>query len=248
VVQPFPHAVPLLLGGMIVMIFVGTIPISGTVCVFAVLMIVTVVLGNHLRCQQSWVQVARTQSPPTSPPSERTAISAFSPFSSAKVSSNGHHREEGHPQAEVEMVNITAFSPLALSPSELDLGPMTREDEVDNLNQFFGALYGSIDYNVLLIFLGLFIVIANLSFTGIPKTIWTRIVGNAPFQTFASVLGICVFVVFASQFLGNVPVIQLAKPNVEGLGDDSKRLAWALLSFVSTVAGNLTLTGSAGAE
>ena len=40
-------------------------------------------------------------------------------------------------------------------------------------------------------------------------------------------------------------MIQLAKPNVETLDDNEKRYAWAILSFVATVGGNLTITGSA---
>lgn len=59
-------------------------------------------------------------------------------------------------------------------------------------------------------------------------------------------MGISAFVLVASQLLGNVAVVQLAKPNVEDLDDSSKRLAWAVISFVATVGGNLTITGSAG--
>ncbi len=52
------------------------------------------------------------------------------------------------------------------------LGPMTREDRLDNLNEFFDAMFGSIDYSLLLIFLGTFIVVENMSSTGIPRQIW----------------------------------------------------------------------------
>lgn len=72
------------------------------------------------------------------------------------------------------------------------------------------------------------------------------IVGKKPFQTVQSIIGISLFVLFTSQLLGNVAVIQLAKPNVHDLNDDYKRIAWAVLSFVATVGGNLTITGSAG--
>ena len=61
----------------------------------------------------------------------------------------------------------------------------------------------------------------------------------------ASVIGISLFVLGSSQFLGNVAVIQLALPNVSVLPDMEKRYAWAILSFVATVGGNLTITGSA---
>ena len=72
------------------------------------------------------------------------------------------------------------------------------------------------------------------------------IAGDKPFKSFSSIVGISAFVLITSQFLGNVPVIQLAKPNVVYLDDESKRLAWAIISFVATVGGNLTITGSAG--
>ena len=72
------------------------------------------------------------------------------------------------------------------------------------------------------------------------------IVGKKPFQTISSIVGISAFVLITSQLLGNVAVIQLAKPNVQYLSDDYKRIAWAVLSFVATVGGNLTITGSAG--
>ena len=73
----------------------------------------------------------------------------------------------------------------------------------------------------------------------------STIVGEVPFNSFGSIVGISFFVLIASQLLGNVAVIQLAKPNIEVLGENEKKLAWAIISFVATVGGNLTITGSA---
>jgi Na+/H+ antiporter NhaD/arsenite permease-like protein len=73
-------------------------------------------------------------------------------------------------------------------------------------------------------------------------------VGKVPFQTWSSVIGISAFVLVVSQLLGNVALIQLAKPNIEYLEPESKRFAWALLSFIATIGGNLTITGSAGID
>jgi Na+/H+ antiporter NhaD/arsenite permease-like protein len=116
---------------------------------------------------------------------------------------------------------------------------------IESMNQFFEELFDSIDYNLLLIFLGLFVVVENLDSTGIPKRIWQRIVGDTPFDTVASVSAISIFVLIASQFLGNVAVCQLIKPNVEVLDDNAKRYAWAVIAYVATVCGNLTVPGSA---
>lgn len=43
-----------------------------------------------------------------------------------------------------------------------------------------------------------------------------------PFDTVMSVVGISAFVLITSQLLGNVAVVQLAKPNVEMLDDKAK--------------------------
>lgn len=226
VVSPFPYAVLILLGIMIIFIFVNVIPIAGLIAIFAVLMIVTVVMGNHIRHQPTWVEEPQL-STCTSEPNLDPNDSLKDVFSEAVLAVE-KERQEQHAKLLESM------------------GPPTREDEVDSLNRFFEDLYASIDYNLLLIFLGLFVVIANLSNTGIPKHMWDGMVGPAPFKTFESVFSISNFVLFASQFVGNVPIIQLAKPNVSDLDDNTKRLAWGVLSFVATVGGNLTLTGSAG--
>jgi Na+/H+ antiporter NhaD/arsenite permease-like protein len=120
-----------------------------------------------------------------------------------------------------------------------------EEDKKNNLNEFFEELFGSLDYSLLIIFLGTFIVIENINSTGLPALVWESIVGDNPFGDVSSVLGICMFVLVVSQFLGNVPIIQMAVPNVSVLPDTQKKYAWALISFVATIGGNLTLTGSA---
>ena len=56
--------------------------------------------------------------------------------------------------------------------------------------EFFEEMFESIDMNLLLIFLGLFVVVANLEATGIPKMVWDLIVGDNPFTSAGSVIGI----------------------------------------------------------
>lgn len=184
--SPFPYVVLILTAIMIALIFVDLISIAGLICIFAVVMVVVTVVGNHWQGKVIWADEAA-------------------------------------------------------DPST----PLTAAEKAINTNEFFEELFNSIDYSLLLIFLGLFIVVEHLSSTGIPKTIWDSIVGDRPFDTFGSVFRISVFILVASQFLGNVPVIYLAKPNVEDLGDAEKRYAWAVISYVATVGGNLTITGSA---
>jgi len=53
-------------------------------------------------------------------------------------------------------------------------------------------------------------------------------------------------VVFASNVLTNVPVVLLLAPLIDGLsGPHNITLGWLLIAFSTTVAGNLTLVGSA---
>eukprot|EP01041_Mallomonas_annulata_P001780 gene1780-3449_t len=184
VVSPFPYAMLILMGAMIVLIFVEIMSIAGLVCVTAVVMVVVLVLGNH------W---------------------------------------QGLPILGTDGVQA----------------PLTAEEKIANTNEFFEELFDSIDYSLLMIFLGTFVVVENVDSTGMPKMVWDKIVGSSPFNTISSVIGIAMFVLITSQLLGNVAVIQLAKPNVEVLADAEKKYAWAMISFVATVGGNLTITGSA---
>jgi len=184
--SPVPYIVLVLAGMMVALIFVDLISIAGLICIFAVVMVVVTVVGNHWQGKIIWQDA------------------------------------DSDPNRE-----------------------LTASEKAINTNEFFEDLFNSIDYSLLLIFLGLFIVVEHLSSTGIPKTIWDGIVGDRPFDTFGSVFRISIFILVASQFLGNVPVIYLAKPNVEDLGDAEKRYAWAVISYVATVGGNLTITGSA---
>jgi hypothetical protein len=233
VTSPFPYVVLALLGLMIVMIFIDVMPISGLICVFAILMVVTVVLGNHWRNKQIWI--------------EEETESTFQPMpQSTSMAQVGTGDEESKDESGTTAMEAARKDEEIAAKEQEDLGPLTREDKLDNLNRFFEELFNSIDYSLLIIFLGLFIVVENMASTGIPERVWGRIVGKAPFSTAASIAGISAFVLITSQLLGNVAVIQLAKPNVEGLDDNTKRLAWAIISFVATVGGNLTITGSAG--
>lgn len=112
---------------------------------------------------------------------------------------------------------------------------MTSEEKIENTQEFFENLFNSIDYNLLLIFLGTFIVVENFDSTGIPGKFWSALVGPDPFTTVNSVVGISLFVLFSCQFLGNVAVVQLVLPNISVYDPSKRRYAWAIISFVATV-------------
>jgi Na+/H+ antiporter NhaD/arsenite permease-like protein len=79
----------------------------------------------------------------------------------------------------------------------------------------------------------------------IPKFLWDMIAGRNPFDTIQSIVCISIYTIIGSQLVGNVAVILMAEDEVNDLDDNTQLLAWVLLSWVSTVAGNLTLAGSA---
>ncbi len=81
--------------------------------------------------------------------------------------------------------------------------------------------------------------------TLIPSFFWKQLAGNKPFNSFQSVVLISIYTVIASQLVGNVAVILMAEDEVKILDDNIQRFGWMILSWVSTVAGNFTLAGSA---
>ena len=300
VTSPFPYMVLILLAVMIVMIFVDVMPIAALTCITAIVMIISLVLGNHWQDKLIWDEAPTTHSHAhsngdstahTKRRHNSTASQQVNPYtgvmsghpetveegfattnrsrgasSSLAVllpSSSGDNSTRSRSGSEsvsnpllpnlissqksagIAIVEGTDSDAKGLHPVEEINYPLTREEKMENMNEFFEDMFASIDYSLLLIFLGTFIVVANVDSTGIPKLLWTKIVGKVPFASVLSVVGISLFVLISSQFLGNVAVVQLCKPNVEHLDDRAKAYAWAVISFVATVGGNLTITGSA---
>jgi Na+/H+ antiporter NhaD/arsenite permease-like protein len=242
--SPLPYCILGILLLMVILIFVNVMPIAGLICVIAIVMVLFIVMGNRWKDSLVWEE-----------------------DSHHTHRSNGNNRSRSHTRnnSMTQVLDSAVFSnsgglhsqvihtPLALQdttpptnhPDTDELGPLTHEDKIDNLNEFFEDLFHSIDYSLLLIFLGTFIVVENMASTGIPRIIFKSLVGPVPFKTIYSIFGISCFVLIASQLLGNVAVVQLAKPNVHELNEEDKRFAWALISFISTIGGNLTIAGSA---
>jgi Na+/H+ antiporter NhaD/arsenite permease-like protein len=99
-------------------------------------------------------------------------------------------------------------------------------------------LYAEIDWAMLLMFAGLFILVA-----GIEKTMLTP---HASLELGAMGLGrpavLATVAAVLSNTVSNVPAVLLLKPFVASL--DDARSAWLVLAMGATLAGNLTLLGS----
>jgi Na+/H+ antiporter NhaD/arsenite permease-like protein len=99
-------------------------------------------------------------------------------------------------------------------------------------------VYREIDWPLLIMFVGLFIVVAGLETAVLsPETI--AAVGQLHL---ASVPILSVVTAGLSNLVSNVPAVLVLKPFVADLPDSSR--AWLVVAMASTLAGNLTLVGS----
>jgi Na+/H+ antiporter NhaD/arsenite permease-like protein len=99
-------------------------------------------------------------------------------------------------------------------------------------------IYREIDWPLLVMFVGLFIVVAGLEKTVIQPHLPTLI--GALHLDNRAWLGVITAVL--SNVVSNVPAVLVLKPFVEGLGDAQQ--AWLVVAMAATFAGNFLLVGS----
>jgi Na+/H+ antiporter NhaD/arsenite permease-like protein len=108
------------------------------------------------------------------------------------------------------------------------------------------AVLARVDAPLLLFFSGLFVVVAGLGATGLPRAAWDA-ASAAGVGLRGGASGVALFTVvvsLGSNTVSNVPLVLLLAPSVAALTPAEARPTWLLLAFVSTVAGNFTLVGS----
>ena len=99
-------------------------------------------------------------------------------------------------------------------------------------------VYRSIDWGLLVMFAGLFIVIAGIEKTSLENDL-TALSGQLHLDNVFLLSG---FSAVLSNLVSNVPAVLVFKPLVGHLGNPTR--AWLTLAMSSTLAGNLTLLGS----
>jgi Na+/H+ antiporter NhaD/arsenite permease-like protein len=99
-------------------------------------------------------------------------------------------------------------------------------------------VYADIDWSLLLLFCGLFIVVAALE----KAVLSPELLAEAGRLKLASVPAMSVIAAVLSNLVSNVPAVLVLKPFVQALPDP--RPAWLALAMASTLAGNLTILGS----
>lgn len=123
---------------------------------------------------------------------------------------------------------------------------LTTSDRINKINQTIEELFLNLDYNLLFIFVGIFIVSGSFLLTNIPKKIYEVLSLKNAFHQTSSLLILSAYVILASQLVGNVPVVFMVQEEIKSIPEENKEIfGWMILSFVSTVAGNFTLVGSA---
>jgi len=102
-----------------------------------------------------------------------------------------------------------------------------------------------IDFGLLFLFQGMFILVGSLLHTGWPEEIFNMLLGSTgdAIVELWLVLILLYSILAASNILSNVPVIMLLEPLIIQLSDPL--LGWMIVAWASTIAGNLTLVGSA---
>jgi Na+/H+ antiporter NhaD/arsenite permease-like protein len=99
-------------------------------------------------------------------------------------------------------------------------------------------IYHEIDFSLLVLFIGLFIVIGGIEKTSLTSNVLAFMSGYGLDQP--AVLSAVTAVL--SNLASNVPAVLIFKPLVPHLADPSR--AWLILAMASTLAGNLTVLGS----
>lgn len=100
----------------------------------------------------------------------------------------------------------------------------------------------SVDGSLLVFFAALFIVVAGLESTGLVAQAWSALRAHISLETPSGLAVLTALLTVGSNVVSNVPMVLLAGPHLAELGSPER--AWALVAFVTTVAGNLTLVGS----
>lgn len=123
-----------------------------------------------------------------------------------------------------------------------------------------------VDWNLIGWFTGTFIVVVTFGETDLTVQLWAAIIGtDVDFTTFMPLVKLTVTVLALSNIVSNVPLILLLAPDILAMDDPQAQVgecsaspcslmadstavqeyAWIIVAWVSTVAGNLTLVGSA---
>lgn len=106
-----------------------------------------------------------------------------------------------------------------------------------------------VSYSLLIFFCGMFITVDGFNKTGIPSAVWEFMEPLAQIDHVTGVAILAIVILVLSNLASNVPTVLLLGGRVAisaaAISPQKERTAWLILAWVSTVAGNLSLLGSA---
>ncbi|BFG23370.1 hypothetical protein CerSpe_096440 [Prunus speciosa] len=106
-----------------------------------------------------------------------------------------------------------------------------------------------VSYSLLVFFCGMFITVEGFNKTGIPSALWDFMEPHAHIDHATGIAVLALTILVLSNLASNVPTVLLLGARVAAsaaaISAAEEKKAWLLLAWVSTVAGNLSLLGSA---
>jgi Na+/H+ antiporter NhaD/arsenite permease-like protein len=112
-----------------------------------------------------------------------------------------------------------------------------------------GPNLDQVSYALLVFFSGMFIATSGFNNTGAPQEFWLAVEPHSRIDSASGISVLSSVVTVLSNVVSNVPTVILLGPRVAASAATtpgaSSDKAWLILAWVSTVAGNLTLVGSA---
>ncbi|KAH0660556.1 hypothetical protein KY289_029304 [Solanum tuberosum] len=106
-----------------------------------------------------------------------------------------------------------------------------------------------VSYSLLIFFCGMFITVDGFNKTGIPSALWDFMEPYSKIDHAAGLAVLALVILVLSNVASNVPTVLLLGGRVAAsaaaISPESEQKAWLILAWVSTVAGNLSLLGSA---
>ncbi|XP_039062696.1 silicon efflux transporter LSI2-like isoform X2 [Hibiscus syriacus] len=106
-----------------------------------------------------------------------------------------------------------------------------------------------VSYSLLLFFCGMFVTVQGFNRTGIPSTLWELMEPYAKIDEISGLAILALVILILSNLVSNVPTVLLLGARMAAssalISPAFEKKAWLILAWVSTVAGNLSLLGSA---
>jgi Na+/H+ antiporter NhaD/arsenite permease-like protein len=108
------------------------------------------------------------------------------------------------------------------------------------------SVVGRVDWTILILFAGLFVVVAGAAAGGVVGGLESVLPIPGPGHAATSILAVVGTSALGAQLVSNVPWVALQLPVLSGIGySASSPVVWVALAAGSTLAGNITLIGAA---